>query len=325
MEIVGFNIGCYMDTTSRLLMFLDIVELGSFAQAAEHRNVARSVMSKQLTKLEDELGVRLLNRSTRSFSLTAAGAEMLKKARDIRILLGETIQLAENYHLEPKGLLKLTSSPTFGRGYLQPVINQFQQRFPQVEVELRLEDRFVDIVGEGYDLAFRIGHPKASNLISRFIARNRMLILATPQFLADYGEPASVEELTQLPAATYASNSVRVEEMHYIDAFGETATIKINSCYRSNDGDSLMLKALSGSAYIVVPAFVIKNEITRGLMKPILTDVTLPAFGEIQALYPHRGLPVRTQLFLDAVKDYIGKEKPRWENNIPNFEKMYGG
>lgn len=312
-----------MDTTSRLLMFLEIVEYGSFAKVAESRNIDRSVISKQLNKLEDDLGVRLLNRSTRSFSLTAAGAEMVKKAKEIRELLGTTLQIAENYHSEPRGLLKVTSSPTLGRRYIQPVINEFQKRFPQVEVELRLEDRFVDIVSEGYDLAFRIGELKESNLISRQITRNRMLILATPQFLKDYGEPKNIDELSRLPAATYASSSLRVEQLHYTNNKGESATMDINSSYRSNDGDSLMLKTLSNTAYLIAPAFLIANEIKDGLLKPILTDINLPELGKLHALYPHRGLPVRTQLFLDAVKDFIGKDKPIWEYNIPDFEKMY--
>ena len=175
-----------MDTTSRLLMLLEVVEQGSFAKAAEIRNIDRSVISKQISRLEDELGVRLLNRTTRSFSLTAAGAEMIKKADELRSLLGDTLRMAENYHLEPRGVLKITSSTLIGRRYLQPVINDFQKRFPQVEVELRLDDRLVDIVSEGFDLAFRVGEPKDSSLIARKIARNRLLLLASPAFIETY-------------------------------------------------------------------------------------------------------------------------------------------
>ena len=175
-----------MDTTSRLLMLLEVVEQGSFAKAAEIRNIDRSVISKQISRLEDELGVRLLNRTTRSFSLTAAGAEMIKKADELRSLLGDTLRMAENYHLEPRGVLKITSSTLIGRRYLQPVINDFQKRFPQVEVELRLDDRLVDIVSEGFDLAFRVGEPKDSSLIARKIARNRLLLLASPAFIEPF-------------------------------------------------------------------------------------------------------------------------------------------
>ncbi|WP_111980415.1 LysR family transcriptional regulator [Algibacillus agarilyticus] len=312
-----------MDTTSRLLMFLEIIERGSFAQVAEMRNIDRSVISKQMNKLEEDLGVRLLNRSTRSFSLTAAGAEMMKKAQEIRELLSDTLQIAENFHTEPRGLLKMTSPSIIGKRYLQPVINDFQKRFPQVEIELRLEDRFVDIVGEGFDLAFRVGDLKESNLIARYLARNRMLIVATPEFIQTYGNPKSIAELAQLPAATYASNSLRVDNLHYVDEQGVDASVAIKSCYRANDGELLLLKALAHSAYCVVPAFLIGDEIKKGSLIPILTDLNLPSFRKVQAVYPHRGLPVRTQLFLDAVKQYIGDDKPIWEHNIPNFDTMY--
>lgn len=315
--------GVFMDTTSRLLMFLDVVEFGNFAKVADIRHIDRSVVSKQMTKLEEDLGVRLLNRSTRTFSLTAAGAEMVKKATEMRFLLSETLQIAENYHTEPRGLLKITSSAIIGRRYLQPVINDFQKRFPQVEIELHLDDRKVDIVGEGYDLAFRVGEPKVSNLISRAIARNRLLIITTPEFIKTYGEPKTIEELAKLPAATYASNNLRVGEIPYINEQGKEVNVPMNSVFRANDGDLIILKILSGNTYFISPAFLIADEIKQGLLTPILTHIKLPEFHQLYALYPHRDLPVRTRLFFDAVREYIGKEKPIWEENIPGFDNMY--
>ncbi len=138
-----------MDIASRLLMFLDVVEKGSFARVAEARNVYRSVVSKQIAKLEDELDVRLLNRSTRNISLTAAGAEMVKKAQELRYLLNDAVHTAQNFHTEARGLLKISAASELAECVIQPVINEFQKRFPQVQIELNLDDRFVDIVGEG--------------------------------------------------------------------------------------------------------------------------------------------------------------------------------
>lgn len=314
-----------MDTTSRLLLLLDVVERGSFKQAAELRNIDRSVISKQINRLENELGVRLLNRSTRSFSLTAAGAEMIKKAQQLRELLGDTIRLAENYHQEPKGTLKITAASIIGRRFLQPIINDFQKRFPQVEIELRLDDELVDIVSEGYDLAFRVGEPRDSSLIARKIARNRMLLLASPEFIQHYGEPESIEELAHYPAASFLSHSLRVQNVYYYDENNNECEQKINSIYRANDGEVLLMKALSGTAYILVPAFIIKNEIKDGLLVPLLPNVKLMEYSAIYAIYPHRDLPVRTQLFFDMVKLTLGKEVPLWEQAIPNFEQLYQG
>lgn len=312
-----------MDTTSRLLMLLEVVEQGSFAKAAEIRNIDRSVISKQISRLEDELGVRLLNRTTRSFSLTAAGAEMIKKAGELRSLLGETVRMAENYHQEPRGVLKVTASTLIGRRYLQPVINDFQKRFPQVEVELHLDDRLVDIVSEGFDLAFRVGEPKDSSLIARKIARNRLLLLAAPAFIETYGMPTTITDLAQLPAASYASNSLRVEGINYYNHTGEHCAQKIKSVFRANDAEVLLMKTLSGTTYFLAPAFILDKEVIDGQLVPLLTDVKLMEHNAMYAVYPHRDLPVRTRLFFDAVREYIGKERPIWENSIPNFDQMY--
>ena len=304
-------------------MLLEVVEQGSFIKAAEVRNVDRSVISKQLTRLENDLGVRLLNRTTRSFSLTAAGAEMIKKAAELRELLGETVRMAENYHLEPQGVLKITASSLFGKRYLQPVINDFQRRFPQVEVELRLDVRLIDIVSEGFDLAFRIGEPKDSSLIARKIARNRLVVLATPEFIANYGMPQKIEDLSQLPAACFANTSLKVQGIHYFDKNGEAKEQKLNSVYRSNDLEVLLMKTLSGTAFVVAPAFLLDNEVKDGRLIPLFTDVKLMEYGAIYAVYPHRDLPVRTRLFFDAVREYLGKDIPIWERAIPNFEQLY--
>jgi DNA-binding transcriptional LysR family regulator len=267
--------------------------------------------------------VRLLNRTTRSFSLTAAGAEMIKKADELRSLLGDTLRMAENYHLEPRGVLKITSSTLIGRRYLQPVINDFQKRFPQVEVELRLDDRLVDIVSEGFDLAFRVGEPKDSSLIARKIARNRLLLLASPAFIETYGMPKNITDLAQLPAASYASSSLRVDGVSYYNHLGEQCEQKIKSVFRANDAEALLMKTLSGTTYVLAPAFILDKEVIDGQLVPLLTDLKLMEHSAMYAVYPHRDLPVRTRLFFDAVREYIGKEKPIWENSIPDFEQMY--
>jgi len=317
--------GGVMDTTSRLLLLLDVVERGSFAKAAMSRHIDRSVISKQISRLEEDLGVRLLNRTTRSFSLTAAGAEMVKKAEQLRELLGDTIRLAENYHQEPRGVLKIATSINIGRRYLQPVINDFQKRFPQVEVELHLDDQVIDIVAEGFDLAFRIGDPKDSSLIARKIARNRSLLLATPQFIETYGMPATVEELATLPAASYSSQSLRFNSIRYYNEHNEECEQKTMSTFRANNGEVLLMKALSGTAYVLAPAFMIDNEVEDGLLIPLLPTLKLKDLNSMYAIYPHRDLPVRTRLFFDAVKEYLGKDKPIWENSIPDFDELYQG
>lgn len=306
-----------MDTTSRLIMLLEVVEQGSFSKAAELRNIDRSAFSKQINKLEEDLGVRLLNRTTRSFSLTAAGAEMVKKASELRYLLHDTVQLASNYHQEPKGLLRITASSYLGNHYLMPVIASFQKRYPQVQIELRLDDRFVDMVADGFDLAFRVGELKDSSLVARKLAVNKKIILATPKFIEIFGEPKTISDLAELPAATYHNQHITVNTVSYFDDTGALKEQPINSVFRSNDADALLGKLLSHTAFMVAPTFFFSDRVDSSQFVRLLPEVQLEDFNDIYAVYPHRDLPVRTRLFLDAARHYIGEPEARWERNAP--------
>ena len=313
-----------MDLASRLLLLLEVSELGSFAKVSEQRNINRSAISKQIGKLEQELGVRLLNRTTRSLSLTAAGSEMVNQARNLRTLLNDSKRLAQNYHKEPRGELKISSSTLFGRQYVQQTVLEFQRLYPQVQIELLLEDRMVDLVAEGFDIGFRIGKPKESNLISRQIARNRLLIVAAPSFIEKYGQPKTVPKLESLPAVAYSSPGLLIDKIKYRDAKGEDALIQLNVCYKVNEVELLIKTAVSGNMLTVTTAQMIENEILEGKLVPVMTHLDLADYGTFYAVYPHRDSPLKTRLFIDTLLNIIGDKTPVWESRIPGFEHMYG-
>ncbi|MUH71084.1 LysR family transcriptional regulator [Psychrosphaera haliotis] len=313
-----------MDLASKLLLLLDVAELGTFAKASEHRHVDRSVISKQIAKLEQELGVRVLNRTTRSLSLTAAGTEIVQQAKLLRELLNETKRRAQNYHSEPQGRLKITSSTHFGRRYVQKAVIEFQRRFPQIDVELRLEDRLVDIVGEGYDIGFRFGEPKDSSLIARKLARNRLAIVASESFFKRYKKPETIQDLKTLPCAIYSSSGFEVDRVNVLNELGLEESIKLNAAYRVNDVEMLVRTAESGNMFAVVAAQMLENEVISGALIPVMTDLTLLDFGALYAVYPHRDSPVKTRLFIDTIKELIGSNIPDWESCIPGFDAMYG-
>ncbi|MEJ1378687.1 MAG: LysR family transcriptional regulator [Candidatus Sedimenticola sp. (ex Thyasira tokunagai)] len=313
-----------MDFASRLLLLLDVINFGSFSKVSDHRNVNRSVISKQISKLEDELGVRLLNRTTRSLSLTTAGQEVMNQARSLHTLLDETRTLAQNYHSEPIGILRLTSASYFGRWYIQKAVMAFQRKYPAIKIELRLEDRIVDLVAEGYDLGFRTGEPKDSSLIAKKLARNRLLIVASPSFLERYGEPETISELEKLPAVVYSSTGLLLDKIRFYDNQGKEAYIQLNAAYKVNELDMLTDTAIEGNMISVVTAQMIKNEILEGKLIPIMTQLHLADYGTFYAVYPHRNPPQKTRLFLDTLKELIGEQTPTWEQRILGFDKMYG-
>jgi DNA-binding transcriptional LysR family regulator len=313
-----------MDLASRLVLLLEVSELGSFAKVSEHRNVNRSAISKQISKLEQELGVHLLNRTTRSLSLTAAGSEMVNQAMSLRELLSNSKRLVQNYHSEPRGELKIASSTFFGRQYVQQAILEFQSLYPDVQIELLLEDRVVDLVGEGFDIGFRIGEPKESNLISRRIARNRLLIVAAPSFIEKYGQPETVPKLESLPTVVYSAPGLLIDKIKYRDSQGKEAFIQLNTTYKVNEVELLVKTALAGNMLTLTTAQMIEDEILEGKLVPIMTHLSLVDYGTFYAVYPHRDPPLKTRLFIETLKSIIGDEIPVWETRIPGFKNMYG-
>ncbi|WNC67330.1 LysR family transcriptional regulator [Thalassotalea nanhaiensis] len=313
-----------MDLASRLLLLLEVAELGSFTKVSEHRNVNRSAISKQIGKLEQELSVHLLNRTTRSLSLTAAGVEMVNQAKQLRDLLNNSKRLAENYHNEPRGELKIASSTLFGRQYVQYAILKFQERYPDIRVELLLEDRVVDLVGEGFDIGFRIGEPKESNLIAKQIARNRLLVVAAPAFIDKYGKPNTIPKLESLPAVVYSSKGLLIDKIKYRESSGNEAFIQLNPTYKVNEVEMLINTALAGRMFAVTTAQMIENEVLEGKLVPIMTHINLTDYGTFYAVYPHRDSPLKTRLFIKTLKEVIGDKTPIWETRIPGFQKMYG-
>lgn len=313
-----------VDISHRLLLLLDVTEQGSFTNVADKKNVDRSVISKQISRLEDELGVRLLNRTTRSLSLTAAGNEMVNQAKQLRELLSNTHRLAQNYHSEPRGILRITSSTMFGRQYVQEAISAFQKQYPEVSCELRLEDKVVDIVQEGFDIGFRIGKPKNSSLVSRKIARSRLLIVASPAFIQQHGTIETIEKLEALPATVYSAPGLHIDKFTYLDDKGREQHFQLNAAYKVNDVEMVVKSALAGNTLAVVTAQMIENEVLDGKLIPIMTHLNIEDFGSFYAVYPHRDAPIKTKLFIDALKSIVGEDIPVWERNIPNFEHLYG-
>ncbi|MCG9731036.1 LysR family transcriptional regulator [Shewanella sp. Isolate13] len=312
-----------MDFSSRLLLLLEVVQLGSFTNVAERRNLDRSVVSKQIGRLESELGVRLLNRTTRSLSLTAAGNEIVNQAKLLRELLDNTHRLAQNYHSEPRGLLRISSSMMFGRQYVQDAISIFQTKYPEIQCELRLEDKVVDIVQEGFDIGFRIGKPKSSSLICRKIARSRLLIVASPEFIERHGGIDTLDKLQAAPATIYSSPGLLIDKFNYLDDKLNEQSFHLKTAYKVNDVEMVVKSAVAGNTLAVVTAQMIQNEIIEGQLIPIMTHLALEDFGTFYAVYPHRDAPIKTKLFIDVLKSVIGEDIPVWERNIPNFDKMY--
>ncbi|GAB2791672.1 LysR family transcriptional regulator [Halomonas shantousis] len=313
-----------MDRASRLLLFLDVVEAGSFTRAADRRNINRSVVSRQIGHLEDDLQVRLFNRSTRSLSLTGVGQEIYKRSLLLRETLEETEEIASAYHKAPQGTLKVSCPTHFGRLYVEEAVRMFLERYPETHVEIQLDERTVDLIGGGYDLAVRLLPLEDSNLIARPLARNRPIICASPAFIERFGMPASLEELVRLPAAIYSRDGLVLDSVRYANPQGGTEKIPLNPRLRSNDPLAVYSTMRHGLCFGVLSSFVLSEEILTGELIPLLTDLPLVDYPDIHIVYPHREyLAQKTARFIDCLKEVVG-EPPIWERHIPGFDSMYG-
>ncbi|WP_052364902.1 LysR family transcriptional regulator [Halotalea alkalilenta] len=314
-----------MDKASRLLLFADVVEAGSFSRAADHRNVNRSVISKQIGQLEEELQVRLFNRSTRSVSLTGLGNAIYPHALRMREAMESVEELAQLSQHEPLGTLKISVPSNFGRHFLPKVLRQYLRQYPQMHIDLRLEDQIIDLIGGGYDLAIRISQLRDSSLIARPLARNRPVLVAAPAFIERYGMPSTLDELITRPAVIYARDGMILDRVNYITASGVVEKASLKSRYMANDPEMLLGAILDGLCFGVVPSYSASEAIRQERLVPLLPTLKLLPWADLHVVYPHRQfLAQKTRGFIDCLQSMIGGHPPLWERDIPGFADMYG-
>ena len=314
-----------MALVNQLSLFIDVVQQGSFTKAAALHDMDNSSLSKQIKKLESDLGVQLLNRSTRSFSLTPAGEEILEQAHNLVGTLTHVQSIADSYHAQPKGRIRVTAPYHVGQNYLRPVISQFMQAYPDVEIELLLDDKRSDIISDHFDVAFRLGRLDDSSLIAKKIADIRAVILASHSFIEKYGVPLTPEELVKLPSVVYSNRSLTVDTMRLSEQPNSSNIInyKMRGKLKVNDVPTLIASVQDGLGYVTLSSSNLNCSIDELGLKPLLTDYTLCNKGlALYALFPHRKQTALVREFITAVQQYIGTP-PIWEQHIPNFEHYY--
>ncbi|MBY5990900.1 LysR family transcriptional regulator [Ferrimonas balearica] len=314
-----------MSITHQLKLFYDVVQQGSFTKAAALHEMDNSALSKQVKKLETALGVQLLNRSTRSFSLTPAGEEILTQTGLLLQNLEQIHSIADAYQSEPKGRLRITAPVFLGQQYLQPVVTAFMQRYPEVQITLSLEDRRADIIADRFDLAFRVGKLSESSLIARKIAKTNFALVASEGFIARHGMPSTPEALLALPAVVYANGEVTLDHL-VIGAEPHSQTMRshrMRGNFKVSDVRAMMEAVQAGLGYAQIDLFNLDRPISESKLVPLLTDYRLSTLETgIYALYPHRKQTPLVTEFIRCVQAHLG-EPPFWERHIPGYEGLY--
>jgi DNA-binding transcriptional LysR family regulator len=299
-----------MDKLEAMNAFAKVVTLGSYAEAGRVLGLTRSAVSKAVMELEQLLGARLLDRTTRRVGPTEAGIAYYERCVDILSRIEETELQVSRLHDEPKGILKVNAPMSFGVQYLGPTIAAFMNAYPDVKVEITLTDRFIDPIEEGVDVTIRIAVLNDSSLIARKLAPARRVLVVAPAYVAAHGEPLRPEDLEKHRCLNYG-HTTTLQRWH-LTARGETIHVAINSALCSNNGDVLRAAAIAGHGISKLPTFLVGPDIAAGRLKVVLTDFPPTELG-IYALYtPNRYLAAKTRVLIDFLSAQFG-EKPAWD------------
>ncbi len=300
-----------MDRLSNMEAFVRVAETKSFSEAARRLRSSKSLVSRQVAALEAELGVRLFHRTTRSLSLTEEGRGYHAQITRILKEIEEANLLVTRSQAAPRGRLRVSTPMSFGILHLAPAIRDFLTRFPEVELDLSLNDRYIDLVDEGFDMAIRIGRLADSSLVARRLAQHRMVLCASPEYLKDHEAPRDPDDLKHHQCLCYSTNSL-TPEWQFDTQEGKPWPVAINGRLHANNGDVLRWAALHGVGLVYLPSFIVGPDIQAATLVSLLPDY-VPTDTGIYAVYPpSRHLSPKVRAFIDFLAERFGR-RPHWD------------
>ena len=301
-----------MDRIGDLSLFLRVLDLGSISAAARSLDLSVAVASQRLKRLERELGVRLLHRTTRRLHATPEGVLLAEQGRalveDLESLTGGLRRSAT----EVSGSLRVTMSAAFGSQYISPLLPEFLARHPRVKLSVNLDDQIVDLVGSGFDLGIRVGALGDSGLVARQLASNQRVLCASPAYLQRHGMPRTPAELTAHECLLLVGSQGRQDVWHLSDRKGREIAQRVHGRFESNQGIMLRDAVMAGLGIAMHSVWHVHEQLRSGQLKVLLPDYPIAATG-IHAVMPQRRLvPPRVRAFVDFLAERFG-EHPSWE------------
>lgn len=283
-----------MDRLLSMAVFVSAVEEGSLVSAARRFGLSPSMAGKHVSAIEEQLKVRLLQRSTRKLTLTDVGRSYYTRCKRLLEEYEDANREAQDAQQSVHGILRVAAPTTFGALHLGRVVSNYLAEYPDVSIETTLSDRYVDLLADGIDVAIRIGRLQDSDLVARRLASCRMMFCAAPSFLARHGEPKTIEQLRQAPRLAF-SQAVSAGDWSVTDANGQTYHIDGEIRLAANNMQMLLAAALTGAGVVYGPSFVFEQSIASGALRVLLPDHKTKDLA-IHAIYPskrHVSLKVR--------------------------------
>jgi len=300
-----------MDSLGEMQVFVRVVHAGSFSAAARDLGLSPSAVSKQIGRLEDRLGARLINRTTRQLSLTEVGGAFYARAERILTDVAEAEQAVSHLHGAPRGLLRISAPISFGRLHVAPLLASFLAKNPEVTIDLSVNDRFIDLVEEGIDLAVRVGDLADSTLIARRLSSNRRLVCAAPSYIEKHGMPRHPGDLARHNCLTYTYRAQR-RLWTFTGAGGMAESVTVGGDIETNFVEVLHAAVVEGHGVALLPLWLIGEDFCAGRVVELLPQWRVPD-SAIHAVYPHsRHLSPKVRAFVDHLADHLGARLTRW-------------
>lgn len=294
-----------MDRLTSMEVFVKAVDGGSFAAAAQALGMSAQMAGKHVGALERRIGARLLNRSTRSQSLTEVGRIFYERCRALLADAEAAENVTQSLLAHPRGRLRVTAPVMFGAYSLAPLIAAYLQDHPEVQVDLTLTDRYVDLVDEGYEVAIRLGDLPDSTLIARALRPYRLVACASPAYLARRGEPADPAALAAHECLVYTPASAQPSGEWLFHDGGRPVAARVQGRFHANDVKALLAAALEGFGILLGPEVAVREPLASGRLQPILQDYEAPQ-RPMHVVYPaHRATP-KVRSFVDCVLNAFG-------------------
>lgn len=291
-----------MDRLALLATFVAVADAESFSEAADRLDLSRAMASKHVQSLEDRLGVKLLERTTRRVRLTDAGRRYLERARRLLHDFEVADTEARGERLAPAGLLRINGPVSFSRTHLAATIAPFLRRYPDLSADLTVNDRVVDLLEEGYDVAVRIGRLTDSTLVARRLAPVGLHLAASPEYLAQRGEPLHPSDLIDHACLSYAY-SAEGPSWRLANTAGEEVSVRPRGPMSANNGEVLTEAAVSGAGVVLQPDFVLGPHFADGTLVPLLTEWRSPDIAVHAVHHQSRHVSAKIRVFIDYLAE----------------------
>ena len=300
-----------MHDLNLMAVYAHVVEGGSFSAAARRLGMSRSAVSKAVAKLEKALGARLLNRSTRHLSVTEVGAAFAEHCSRILDEATRAEQAVSSLHAQPRGVLKVAASVAFGTLHVAPALADFLGRYPEIDIDMTITDRPVDLAEEGYDVTVRVARELPPNFVARRLAPVRRKLCGTPEYFEKHGVPRIPQDLSHHNCLDY-THSGEQGLWRFTGPQGDIA-VPVAGRLRINDDEALSQAVLGGLGLALLPTFIIGKDLQEGRLRAALSEY-IPVERHVFAIYlPTRHLPAKVRAFIDFLLERFGSDPVYWD------------